>query len=513
MSDPLRTERGVRPGPGWLPEPLFREPFWLALLALIVTVFGLLFIRFTFLVGVDHDEVEHAHVAYRILSGELPYRDFYQNHWPTYWLVVTRFVQSFPFSMQAILASRVVGLVALTGCCLLGLRLLLQIPGGRTREAWLVYTAAVIILGVVFEFYVARPDPLMALFATAGLCLIPACGAVRSPQALGLGILFGLAISVSSKVIPMTLVVPLLITFQAVVIRSLRPLVALAAYAAGIVLALLPTAWWLNQHELFAAFYFDVFALNMAVHKPWYRSFELLKVVLLFPSLLGVFAWLWTRWGSAARTDNGLLVVILSLLCGVLLAFIIRHAGIYNMQVLIIPLAVGFTSLASYLSLHASDLGKRVLILAALLGYPVSYTAIQLALFRNNSGMAQSEVQEIMDLARPGNRTCIGFAPTHPVFCNSVSQLSITWDLWFAQNITDPRQSERLQRIWHEAIERTVTTGPDIIVRRTPDNVWEQAVEHGLIGQNELDALDRVKPDYEVRMIGEQEIWVKRPHP
>jgi hypothetical protein len=222
---------------------------------------------------------------------------------------------------------------------------------------------------------------------------------------------------------------------------------------------------------------------------------------------------LWTRWGSAARTDNGLLVVILSLLCGVLLAFIIRHAGIYNMQVLIIPLAVGFTSLASYLSLHASDLGKRVLILAALLGYPVSYTAIQLALFRNNSGMAQSEVQEIMDLARPGNRTCIGFAPTHPVFCNSVSQLSITWDLWFAQNITDPRQSERLQRIWHEAIERTVTTGPDIIVRRTPDNVWEQAVEHGLIGQNELDALDRVKPDYEVRMIGEQEIWVKRPHP
>jgi hypothetical protein len=185
----------------------------------------------------------------------------------------------------------------------------------------------------------------------------------------------------------------------------------------------------------------------------------------------------------------------------------------YNMQILIIPLAVGFTSLASYLSLHSSDLGKRVLIIAALLGYPVSYTAIPLALVKSNGGMAQDEVQEMMDLARPGNRSCIGFAPAHPVFCNSVSQISITWDLWFAQNITEPRQRERLQRIWHEAIERTVMIRPDIIVRRTRIKIWEQAVAHGVIGQNELDALDAVKPDYEVRLIGEQEIWVKRSDP
>lgn len=509
----MHADRGDRAGPGWLPEQLFREQFWLTVLTVLVALLGLLFIRFTFLVGVDHDEVEHAHVAYRILSGELPYRDFYQNHWPAYWLLVARFVQSFPFSMQAILASRAVSLLALAGCWLLGLRLLQQIPGGRTRLAVLVYTAAVIVLAPVFEFYVARPDALMTLFATAGLCLIPACGAVRSARALGLGILFGLAISVSSKVLPLTLVVPLLLTFQAFNARSLRPLLALAAYAAGIVLAVLPTALWLYQHDLYAAFYFDVFALNMAVHKPWYRSFELLKMMIFLPSLLGVSAWLWTRWGPAARTENGLLVIILSLLCGLLLAFIIRHAGLYNMQVLIVPLAVGFASLAAYLSIHAGDLGKRVLIIAALLAHPVCYTAIQLALFKSNSGMAQSDVQEIMDLTRPGNRTCIGFAPTHPVFCNSVSQISISWDLWFAQNITEPRQRKRFQRIWHEALERTLRIQPDIIVRRTPNNIWEQAVANGLIGQDDLDALDALKHAYEVKMIGKQEIWVKRSNP
>jgi hypothetical protein len=183
------------------------------------------------------------------------------------------------------------------------------------------------------------------------------------------------------------------------------------------------------------------------------------------------------------------------------------------MQVLIIPIAVGFASLAAYLSIHAGDLGKRVLIIATLLGYPVSSTAIQVALFKSNMEMAQSEVQEIMDLARPGNRSCIGFAPTHPVFCNSVSQISITWDLWFAQNITDSRQRERLQRIWREAVERTLRIQPDIIVRRTSINIWEQAVANGLIGQNDLDALDSLKPAYEVKLIGEQESWVKRSNP
>ena len=509
----MQTDRDIRGGPDWLPEQMFREQFWLTVLTLLVALFGLLFIRFACLVGVDHDEVEHAHVAYRILSGELPYRDFYQNHWPAYWLVVTRFVQSFPFSIQAILAGRAVSLTALTGCWLLGLSLLHQPPGGRTRLVVLVYTAAVIVLAVVFEFYVARPDTLMTLFATAGLCLVPARGTVRSSQALGLGVLFGLAISASSKVVPMTLVIPLLLMLQAVNARSLRPLLALAPYAAGVVLAVSPTAFWLHQHGLLAAFYFDVFAFNMATHKPWYQSFELLSMALFFPSLLGVFAWLWTKWGTAARTENGLLVVILSLLCGLLLAFMTRHAGLYNMQVLIIPLALGFASLASYLCLQASGLGTRVLIIAALLAYPVSNTAIQIALLESKAGMAQSEVQEIMDLARPGNRTCIGFAPTHPVFCNSVSQISITWDLWFAQNITDSRQRERLQRIWQEAIESTVRLQPDIIVRRTSIDIWEQAVANGLIGQNDLDALDGLKQAYEVKMIGEQEIWVKRSNP
>ncbi|MCZ7597523.1 MAG: hypothetical protein M5U09_06965 [Gammaproteobacteria bacterium] len=48
---------------------------------LVLTLFiAVLYVRFTFLASFNHDEVEHAHVGFRIAHGLLPYRDFYQNH-------------------------------------------------------------------------------------------------------------------------------------------------------------------------------------------------------------------------------------------------------------------------------------------------------------------------------------------------------------------------------------------------------------------------------------------------
>jgi len=40
---------------------------------------------------------------------------------------------------------------------------------------------------------------------------------------------------------------------------------------------------------------------------------------------------------------------------------------------------------------------------------------------------------------------------------------------------------------------------------------WEKAQKYGLIRQDQLDALDRLKPAYAVRIIGDYEFWVRRP--
>lgn len=493
------------------PLPWFaREPVWMRVLTLGLMVFGLMYIRFVFLVGMNHDEVEHAQVAFRILSGELPYRDFYQNHWPVHWLMTTRFVEHFPFSLHAILAGRAVSLLALFGCWWLGLRLLQQIPGGYTRLSIVMYSFALITFAFSSDFYMTRPDNLMTLFTTAGLCLVPASGPVRGLRAFLLGLLFGLAFSVSSKMAPVALVVPLLILIQASRERSPVMLLALLAYGTGAILAMLPTVLWLASNDLLGAFYFDAIGLNLALSKHWYQSFELLKVAVFLPAWLGILAWFIVRWQASYNKDNGFLVVLLAMGCGLILAYISRHPSIYNLQVLTVPLAVAFASLAGYLGMHLRDPASRVVMITALLAYPVSYTATQISLFKGDMGTSLDQMQALFDLARPGGRNCIAFSPIHPVWCHSISQLSNDWDLYFAINVTDPEQQKRFQRIWQEGMARTLELQPDIILRDSAAHIWEQALENGLIRQQDLDALDLLSTQYDVKLIGENELWVKK---
>jgi hypothetical protein len=287
-------------------------------------------------------------------------------------------------------------------------------------------------------------------------------------------------------------------------------LVALLPYGLGACLAILPTLYWLASNELFSAFYFDVIGLNLALSKPWYQSFELLKVAVFLPAWLGALAWLSTRWSEPDTQQNFLPVVLLALGCGLILAYLSRHMAVYNLQVLIVPLAVAFASLAGYLGLHLRDPLSRMVMIAALLAFPVSYTATQISLFKGNLGTPQDEMQALFELARPGGRSCIAFSPIHPVWCHSISQLSNGWDLRFASEVTDPEQQLRFRKIWQEGMARTLEMQPDIILRDSADHIWEQALENGLIRQQDLDALELLSLQYEVILIGQNELWLKK---
>ena len=95
---------------------LARPRVALATLTLVVAALAVLYARFAWLASFNHDEVEHVHVGFKIAQGLLPYRDFYQNHLPGYWLVSAASVSAFPFSSDAILASRAVSALSLLGC-------------------------------------------------------------------------------------------------------------------------------------------------------------------------------------------------------------------------------------------------------------------------------------------------------------------------------------------------------------------------------------------------------------
>ncbi|MBN1568776.1 MAG: hypothetical protein JXA73_13085 [Acidobacteria bacterium] len=487
-----------------------RRKIWIFLLICAVALLAVVYLRYALLAPVDHDEVEHAHVGFRTLNGQLPYRDFYQNHWPAYWILSRQFLRAFPFSTHALLAGRIASLLALMGCWLLGLRLLGSFRGGRTRLGLALYTCALIILACKMEFHEARPDPIMVLIATAGLCFIPMRGNISFARALILGVLFGLSASVSTKMLPMAGIVPALIFLHCIRDRRLRPAAGLLPYGLGVLLGLLPTAVWIFRCELYDFFLLDVIGINSAVSKPWFLSFAFLRIPIYLSSVLGIVALFEIYKRRSNRDANGPLILALTILAGIGLAFLARHAARYNLQILIVPLSVGFAGLLIHLCMRIQVRSYQLLLCAALIGYPVFDLTSTLTNLRKNPGsLAWHDLQMMMELAKPGNRTCSAFSPSHPVFCHDVSGLSNGWDLLFAQQIREKRQAERFRRLWHDGIRKTIDLRPDIILRRDPESIWERAVESRLITPDELNALDALRPLYEVRQIGGREVWIR----
>lgn len=486
-----------------------RRRTWILLLIGFTVFLSLLYVRFAANAAVDHDEVEHAHVAFKMLNNQIPYRDFHQNHLPAYWLLNMQFARAFPFSIRTILAARVFNLLALVGCWLFGLRLLGNIRGGRTWFGLSLYTCAMITLACEMHFHEGRPDPLMVLIGTMGLCLIPARENISSVRALLLGIIFGVAASVSPKIMPIVLVVPALMVLHCIRDTRIRPAKALFPYTLGVMAGLLPTAVWIFHKGLVDAFFVDVFQLNAAISKPWYRTLGILHVPVYIVCVLGTIVVFWTYVRRLNRSANGPLVLSLAMIAGFVMAFMARHGARYNLQILMVPFAVGFAGLVLHLCLRRS-LSYQFLLCAALLGYPAFSIADSLVDFDTRSGAVPlKDMQTIMDLAKPGNRTCIAFAPDHPVFCHDVSELSNGWDLTFAERLKNPQQLERFRRLWYEGIRNTLDRRPDIILRRSPQNIWERAVKAGLIMPGELNALDALRSTYEVRYIGDRELWVR----
>jgi len=491
---------------------LCRRRTWIRILAVLVVMLAILYLGFVYILPMDHDEVEHAHVGFKMLQGQIPYRDFYQNHLPAYWLLSMQLVRAYPFSINAILAGRAVNLLALAGCWALGLLLLNRIRGGRTWFSLSLYTCAFITLANEMQFHIARPDPIMALFATAGLCMIPARGRITGARALLAGLLFGLALALSIKATLVALVVPALVILHCIRARQMKPAATLVPYGLGVLLALLPTALWILRNGLFKAFYFDVFDLNNALAKPWHFSIGYLLIPVFLISILGALAELGICRRQLDRHANTPLAIALMLAAGLALAVLSRHPARYNLQVLVLPMALGFVCFILHLCLHIRIPVYQWLLVTALIGYPVIHMEDLLVKLKNRAeSMPQGDLQALMDLAKSGVQTCTAFSPGHPIFCHDVSGLSNGWDLFFAESIRKPAQRDRFRRLWRDGIQQTIAQQPDLILRRSPDSNWERAIKAGLIDPEELHRLDALlHTAYIARQLGPREIWIRK---
>jgi len=181
----------------------------------------------------DHDETEHLHSAWLVSQGDVPYRDFAENHNPPLWSLLAPLLPESQSPRDAVLAGRAV----MAGCSLLSLvlaGLLARRIAGR-RAMWLApLLLAVCTYWSVYSVQI-RPDVPMTTLVLLGLLVGLPTGNAPSPlRSLVAGLAFGVATAILLKAaaVSATLFAGLLV--RAVLHRDDRRRSLLAAFGLAV---------------------------------------------------------------------------------------------------------------------------------------------------------------------------------------------------------------------------------------------------------------------------------------
>src|SRR6266567_3007831 len=146
----------------------------------------------------NHDELEHLHAAWLVGQGQVPFRDFLEQHHPTLWYLLAPLTRGIGSVRGLVFATRVADLATLGA--------VLALVAGLLRRTYPEVAARwpLLLLGSSFMFVrntmEVRPDPLMNLLLYAGLlCWIGFVQEGRPWRALLAGALFGAAAAVLQK--------------------------------------------------------------------------------------------------------------------------------------------------------------------------------------------------------------------------------------------------------------------------------------------------------------------------
>jgi hypothetical protein len=116
----------------------------------------------------SEDEVEHIHVSWYVLNGQVPYRDFFEHHHPLFWYLLAPVLALCGQGMLVLAIARLLILLMAAGIAWLTWRIS-RLAGGDAETAWL----AVVILFANFMFIPCvmeiRPDVPMVLLALAAV--------------------------------------------------------------------------------------------------------------------------------------------------------------------------------------------------------------------------------------------------------------------------------------------------------------------------------------------------------
>jgi hypothetical protein len=299
----------------------------------------------------NHDEIEHLHAAWLMSIGQLPYRDFLEQHHPVLWILFQPLVARLHSPDHLVFVARLYDLALIASVAWTLHRLVRRLHTEAEAAPW----AVLLVLGsYIFShnMLLFRPDPTMNALFYAGLlqwAVFLQEGRVRRAAAAGL--LFGLAVAVLQKALVVCGLVGVAwlgILFQHRQDPRRRSLLLGAAAALGT--ALLPlgalAGWvvaqgiwrefWLWNYQFNGFFYTTSSAgIGSAVGARYWRS------LIESPALWiggAVGAWRWLRRPKSWQPDDDVRLTLLVTLLGYILILSFNKLPFEQYLIVFLPL-------------------------------------------------------------------------------------------------------------------------------------------------------------------------------
>jgi len=476
---------------------------------LFLFIFTILFLRTTFMSGIDADEIEHTHISWLINNGQLPYKDIHQIHMPLLWIMTAPLIKFLPESSHAILFLRGLTILFFFLTVWIGgkilkkiLKKILNISNNNYLFYYYIFT---IILAISVEFYKFRPDPFMSFFAITGIFILFKHINNKKTAIFISGIFFGIALSFSLKIFPLLFLYPL-INYNKIRKEKIREFITLNIFHyLGIIIGLIPSFIWIFHNRIFYNFYHWVIINNFQMKNSIFLSKMHIAEFSLF---ILIFIFLNIKYNL---NDNYYLKIIsLSFILSFTIRIIDPNHLIYNWQLMIILFVILSLLLYSvFVKMVVSKYIKFIIPILLISILSISPTMEAISLKTHGWTIPPKGIDILISLKGDNKEKCVGFSPFHPIFCKDATPLYLLWDYFFILKdwISDEGKTV-YKKMWPLSIKNIIDKKPKIIVA---PRFFKLAYEKKIINQKHFILLyNFTEKYYEKKQIGKIMILIRK---
>lgn len=445
-------------------------------------------------VVVTHDESEHLHCAWLVSKGMLPYKDFWQHHFPTLWVILAFFIKGLKATTLVFPLSRLLCGALFIGVGITGWRIAKQTWGEKANLPFYIF----LLLSGDFlsNFIYLRPLCFMIFFLLLGVYFTMTMSKGHNLPPFLAGALIALGLTFDAReFIFITLPIPfILLEDKKLILRRL------ALFVAGIFVAVIPLLAYVVKNNILEDFVFWAFLTN-------YYKFNVYLPALLFGFFIAaLIGWFLLRWAYRRISENKspLLLGTAVLYSVFMLTSLgsIPHYYLFSCFFLVVIFLSRYPLAEILKSMRLGSVKK------SLIGGLI-VTFIVLPNFRihdiTDFKQSISAISKLMKLCQKDS--CVVLAPLNPIFAYDSIGLYSQWQFSFLESMPEARGYVTKNGI----AGQIMTVKPAVMSYEMGEKeIFATMAAMKLMSESEAaDLADFLEENYTVQIIGRYKFYIR----